>query len=117
MTGSTPSCITARLPARLPRRATALWQSVTLAASIQSLSRRALRRIGSTVALRGGPISAVTANRPRRRVACRRLYGPSSGGRAGPEDAGETDPRAAGATTAPPDPVDPPVPADPEASG
>ena len=58
-----PACA-ARLPAQLARRATALWPSVMLAASIQSRRSRALRRMARHGAPRGGPISAVTANRP-----------------------------------------------------
>ena len=70
MTGSTPSCMATRQPAQLGMRTMALWLSVTLAASTQSRSRRALRRIGAMFAPRGGPISAVTAKRPRCRTGC-----------------------------------------------
>src|ERR1700687_2848962 len=73
MMGSTPSCMATRQPAQLGSRTTALWLSVTLAASTQSRSSLALRRMGEMLAPRGGPISAVTANRPRCRTACRWL--------------------------------------------
>src|SRR5712691_7804689 len=74
ITVSTPSCMATRQPAQLGSRTTALWLSVTLAASTQSRSSLALRRIGATFAPRGGPISAVTAKRPRCRTACRWLW-------------------------------------------
>src|SRR5258708_4482296 len=74
MMGSTPSCMATRQPAQLGSRTTALWLSVTLAASTQSRSNLALRRIGATLAPRGGPISAVTAKRARCRAARKWLW-------------------------------------------
>src|SRR6266508_2087423 len=75
MTGSTPSSLTARLAAQLASRATALCPSVRLAASTQPRRSRAFLRTGSRVAPRGGPISAVTTNRPARRAASSVLNG------------------------------------------
>ncbi len=64
MIGSTPAARAVMLPARLDSRTAALWLSVMFTASTQPRSRAALRRTGSASALRGGPISAVTANWP-----------------------------------------------------
>src|SRR5262245_20749256 len=73
MTGSTPSCIAMSEAAQLAMRTTALCPSVTLRACTQYFRSFALRRSGATVAPRGGPGCALTANSPRRRAACRRL--------------------------------------------
>src|SRR5579884_690965 len=62
--GSTPACLAMSAPAMLDRRTTAVWLSVTLAASTKPARAAALRRTTSPSALLGGPISAVTANWP-----------------------------------------------------
>src|ERR1022692_4324152 len=64
MIGSTPAASAARLPAQLASRTVALWLSVIFTASTQPRSSAALRRMGPASAPRGGPSSAVTANRP-----------------------------------------------------
>jgi hypothetical protein len=64
ITGSTPASTASRLPARLDSRTCAPWLSVTLAASTQPRSSAAERVIAARSTPRGGPISAVTANRP-----------------------------------------------------
>ncbi len=68
ITGSTPADFASRLPAKLDSRTWALWLSVTLAASTQPLNRSAFLAIAAGSAPRGGPISAVTTNRPEARA-------------------------------------------------
>ena len=85
MTGSSPACSAARLPAQLASRTLEPWLSVTLTALTQSRSSAAVAVIGSVLAPRGGLISAVTAKLPEVRRS-RRLMNPP--GQAGGEGRG-----------------------------